>query len=206
MSELTSKEQEYHTKYREEHREERRFYGRNRYYARKAAGLCTHCGEHNDGPYVKCATCREKHEMYKQQYHATEAGRRKDAEYAAKRRKRRDYKDWRSRYMRERYKNDIQFRLARLISGRLNKMLRGIYTSQSLSEYLGCSFEELKQYLETRFESGMSWENHGEWHIDHVIPLASVDLTNPKELARVCHYSNLQPLWADENIRKGANI
>ena len=206
MSKLTFKEREYHAKYREEHREERRSYSRKRYYERKAAGLCTHCGEPNDGPYLKCASCREKHKGYKQQYRATKTGRKKESAYAIKRRKRRDYKDWRSRYMRERYNNDVQFRLSRLIIGRLNKMLRGIYTSQSLIEYLGCSLNELKQHLEAQFESGMSWENHGEWHINHIIPLASADLTNPEELAQVCHYSNLQPLWADENIRKGAQI
>lgn len=68
---------------------------------------------------------------------------------------------------------------------------------------LGCSIEQLKEYLAARFQPGMSWSNHGEWHIDHIVPLSSVDLEDQEQLLKVCHYSNLQPLWAGDNSRKG---
>ena len=72
----------------------------------------------------------------------------------------------------------------------------------SSSDLLGCSIQDARRYLEDQFTKGMSWENHGEWHIDHRKPCASFDLTNVEE-QRVCfHYTNLQPLWASENLSK----
>jgi hypothetical protein len=62
----------------------------------------------------------------------------------------------------------------------------------------------LKIYLEEKFIDGMSWENQGKWHIDHILPLSSA--TNEDELYKLCHFTNLQPMWATDNIRKGAKI
>jgi hypothetical protein len=72
-------------------------------------------------------------------------------------------------------------------------------------ENLGCSISEAKQYLESLFLEGMSWNNHGlrGWHIDHIIPCHSFDLTNPEERKKCFHYTNLQPLWALDNMKKG---
>jgi hypothetical protein len=62
----------------------------------------------------------------------------------------------------------------------------------------------LKIHLESKFQPGMTWENHGRngWHIDHIKPLCSFDLTDLMQLRQACHYTNLQPLWAKENLRK----
>lgn len=78
-----------------------------------------------------------------------------------------------------------------------------IIKTGKLKEYLGCSIAELKIYLEKKFTLGMTWENHGQWHIDHIIPLASA--TSEEETLKLCHYSNLQPLWAKDNLSKGKN-
>jgi hypothetical protein len=69
---------------------------------------------------------------------------------------------------------------------------------------LGCSIEELKFYLETQFQEGMSWDNYSlnGWHIDHIVPLTYFDLTDRDQLLKACHYTNLQPLWAEDNHRK----
>lgn len=71
-------------------------------------------------------------------------------------------------------------------------------------EYVGCSPAFLREHLENLFTDGMTWENQGEWHIDHIRPCASFDLTTEEERHKCFHYTNLQPLWAADNISKGA--
>lgn len=72
------------------------------------------------------------------------------------------------------------------------------------SEIVGCSSQYLKEYLENQFKDGMTWDNHGKWHIDHIIPLSSAK--TEEEVYRLCHYTNLQPLWAKDNLKKGSKI
>jgi hypothetical protein len=69
---------------------------------------------------------------------------------------------------------------------------------------LGASIQTTLAHIEGLFLDGMSWENHGEWHIDHITPLASAK--NEDELLRLCHYKNLQPLWARDNLSKGKKM
>lgn len=69
---------------------------------------------------------------------------------------------------------------------------------------LGCDWSHLKTHLESKFTDGMSWENRSMWHIDHIIPLASAK--SIEEVVKLCHYTNLQPLWAEENLSKGTKI
>lgn len=71
-------------------------------------------------------------------------------------------------------------------------------------ELLGCSVEALKSHLEKLFTSGMSWTNYGKWHIDHKRPCDSFDLSDPLQQKVCFHYTNLQPLWAFDNLSKGA--
>jgi hypothetical protein len=62
----------------------------------------------------------------------------------------------------------------------------------------------LRARLEVKFQQGMSWDNYGQWHIDHIKPLAKFDLTDRTQFLAACHYTNLQPLWAEDNLSKGA--
>jgi len=71
-------------------------------------------------------------------------------------------------------------------------------------DLIGESPQFVKNYLTLKFTDGMSWENHGKWHIDHIKPCCSFDLTKPEEQQKCFHYTNLQPLWAKDNLRKGA--
>jgi hypothetical protein len=96
----------------------------------------------------------------------------------------------------------IKMRLAR----RLWKFARNGHKIDSMRAIVGCSFEFLKEWIEARFLPGMCWSNYGEWHFDHIIPCASFDLTNPNEQKKCFHYSNIQPLWAGDNLRKSAKI
>ena len=74
------------------------------------------------------------------------------------------------------------------------------------SELIGISIVDLRKYLEKQFKQGMTWENYGEWSIDHIIPLASFDLSTAEEQKKAFHYTNLQPLWAKDNSSKGAKF
>jgi len=84
-------------------------------------------------------------------------------------------------------------------------MRNGGYTKKSTAnEILGADYAKVSAHLESQFKDGMSWENRSEWHIDHIIPLASAK--NEDELIKLFHYTNLQPLWAIDNLKKGAII
>jgi len=99
-------------------------------------------------------------------------------------------------------KTDECYALSVRLRSRLNKAIKNGYKSGSAVKDLGCSIAELKQHLEAQFLDCMTWENYGEWHIDHIKPLASFDLTDRKQLKQACHYTNLQPLWAKDNLKK----
>lgn len=74
------------------------------------------------------------------------------------------------------------------------------------ASYLGCSVTEAKNYIASKFESGMSWDNWGlhGWHVDHIRPVSSFDFDDPAWAYEVSHYTNLQPLWAEDNMAKGS--
>lgn len=105
----------------------------------------------------------------------------------------------------KRYKNDIQRKISLCLRSRLNKALKNNVKSMSTISLLGCSINQLRRYLESKFQPGMNWNNYGikGWHIDHIKPLSSFNLSKKEELQAACHYTNLQPLWWQENLIKG---
>jgi hypothetical protein len=110
-------------------------------------------------------------------------------------------------YERKKLKTDINWVLRKRLRARLRAALKGISKSKSTMELLGIShLDFLKTYLECKFKEGMTWENRHLWHIDHIKPCSSFDLTKPEEQAKCFHYTNLQPLWASENLSKGNRI
>jgi len=109
-------------------------------------------------------------------------------------------------YKKNKKKIDPNFKLKVTLRSRLNTAIKRKYKSGSAVRDLGCTIEELKVYLESKFIEGMNWNNHSKtgWHIDHILPLSKFDLTNREELVKAVHYTNLQPLWAFDNLSKGA--
>jgi hypothetical protein len=107
-----------------------------------------------------------------------------------------------------RYRTDQNFWIIRLLRTRLKDTLRrkGKSKSATTLKLTGCTAEELSKHLEEHFLPGMTWANRGTWHIDHIKPCASFDLTKPAQQRKCFHYSNLQPLWGVDNIRKGAKL
>ena len=107
-----------------------------------------------------------------------------------------------------RRENDIAFRLKKVLRCRMLNAIRrsGTRKNSRTQELLGCDIEFFRGYLEARFQLGMSWDNYGEWHIDHRIPCKEFDLTDSVQQKQCFHYSNLQPLWAADNFRKNAKL
>ena len=111
----------------------------------------------------------------------------------------------RAAYMRKKRQTCWFTKISGRVRSRLNEALRAVMARKTSSTtiLLGCSIPELKAHLESQFREGMTWDNHGKWHIDHIIPCSSFNLLDPSEQYKCFHYTNLQPLWAHENLRKG---
>jgi hypothetical protein len=96
-------------------------------------------------------------------------------------------------------------KIAQLLRNRLDSALHDNAKSGSAVRDLGCSIEEFKIYIESKFKEGMSWDNWGRrgWHLDHIKPISSFNLLDKDQFLEACNYRNLQPLWWYENFRKG---
>ncbi len=111
-------------------------------------------------------------------------------------------------YERNYRKTDINRNIGQKLRNRINAVLRYNQKSKSTEELLGCNVSELAVHLQSRFEEGMTWEKFlaGEIHIDHIVPCVLFDLSLPEEQAECFHFSNLQPLWATDNLRKPKHV
>ena len=111
------------------------------------------------------------------------------------------------KYVNNRLKTDPSFRLIRNLRRRTLYALKGRDKSANTMTLLGVTnIEFLWNHLEKSFKPGMTRKNHGKWHLDHIKPCVSFDLTKPSEQRECFHYTNLQPLWASENLAKGSKI
>jgi hypothetical protein len=108
-------------------------------------------------------------------------------------------------YNKKQYNTNPYFKAVSSMRTRINKLLRekGADKFNNFYKYLGCSKDDFIKYFEAKFKEGMTWDNHGEWHIDHIKPCASFNLLEEDEQKKCFHYTNLQPLWAAENLSKG---
>ena len=147
---------------------------------------------------------KDKSKQYHKEYYIN------NKEYINKRNKRwaDSHRNEHRLYMAERINSDIGFRLAKNLRTRLYLAIKNNWKTGSAVSDLGCSIDELKVYLQNRFKEGMSWENYGKygWHIDHIIPLTKFNLEDREDLLKACHYTNLQPMWMEENISKSNKI
>lgn len=186
---------------------------------------CTKCSEVKEfkdfvpqktgfmGFKAQCKTCDLK---YDKAYQAQTKSRAERDKTPKSIQYRKDYisknKDWWREYERE-YKNsrrqeDMFFRIKGNLSCRLSDLIQNRGLGQRTVELLGCDRNVFLNHLESQFTEGMTWENYGlkGWHVDHIIPLSSFDLTNEDEVKKACHYTNLQPLWWQDNLEKGNKI
>ena len=132
----------------------------------------------------QCKSCRNK---YKKSYTKSEKG-----------------IETRTFYQYSKYHNNDEYRLLHNVRNRINSALKRSkqLKNNKTVEILGCSIESYKLHLESLFKDGMSWKNRSLWHIDHIRPIDSFDLSDLTQLKECFHYSNTQPLWADDNLKK----
>lgn len=109
---------------------------------------------------------------------------------------------YKTKYIREKRQTNLSFRLQSNLQRRICLALNGKDKASSTVKLIGCSIAELKKHLESKFTEGMTWENYGQWHVDHIKPCALFDLTLACEQEKCFNYTNLQPLWALDNLRK----
>lgn len=187
---------------------------------------CTKCHEekevfnfdiHKTGKFGTTSKCKKCRAIYYAEYHQKNKLKRKKY-YALHRNK-----EYSKRYYQNNKKKMIEasnrwaikerkinpkFKIMCNLRNRIKDAITRNSKSATTKQLLGCSVEELKNYLQSKFQEGMNWENYGlfGWHIDHIMPCASFDLSKPEEQQKCFHYSNLQPLWAKDNLSKGDKI
>lgn len=178
-------------------RQEAKRQGLKRYYI----GPCIH--GHCVGRRVndwKCPEClRPGHRARMQRYYRRHAAKLQAKAKASRPAKREWFRQWAHEYR----KNSEQ-QLLNSLRSRLSHATKGTVKRGSTMSLTGCTVAELRQHLESQFVDDMSWDNYGRngWHVDHIRPCASFDLSDPEQQRQCFHYTNLQPLWATDNIRK----
>lgn len=160
--------------------------------------------KYKDKQYYR-GECKECNKLAQQadqtsqiKYRNSEHGKEVKAAY----KKTRKYRKQQTAYEILRRKTNPMVKCKFLIRNRLRQCLKKKFwlKRSKFAEYIGCSQEELIKHFESKFTEGMNWENQGEWHIDHIKPMDSA--TCEEDMYKLCHYTNLQPLWALDNIKK----
>lgn len=129
----------------------------------------------------------------------------KEIEKAYKDSNKEKYKEYFKMYNSKRRK-DPYYRLVSNLRRRLHLAVSSQNTQKvdTTFKLTGCTQKELKQHLENQFQEGMTWDNYGEWHIDHIKPCASFDLTDKDQQRECFHYTNCKPEWESDNLSKGS--
>jgi hypothetical protein len=170
-------------KYREQHRQELREYAKKRYQEKSEK-----INEQKKKYYQQNKKkIREQHREYHKQH-------------------RQEIRKHNKEYEKKRYKNNHQYRLANIGRGRIYKARKAQNAPRycKYNEAIGCTPEELDIWLESQFTPEMNWDNYGTyWHVDHIRPLCSFDLTDPEQYKAAFNYKNTQPLKATDNLIKG---
>ena len=111
-----------------------------------------------------------------------------------------------NKWRRKKYKEDVGYKIRTVLRNRFKQAFK----NGKFVDSQGCTMDELKIYLQSQFQDGMNWGNYGcqegQWSIDHIYPLSKFDLTKESERMKAFHYSNLQPLWHRDNLRKSNKI
>lgn len=148
----------------------------------------------------------EKMRLEKRKYYADnkEAKSLYDVEYRKKNKEKiaAYKKEWDKKQMQD----SIVYKIKKNLRRRVHHALNGNTKSASTMKLIGCTPEYFKEYIESLFLENMSWDNYGEWHIDHIIPCFTFDLYIPEQQEKCFHYSNQRPLWKTDNLKRPKSI
>ena len=185
---------DYHKKFREKNPDYVKNYYKNNK-TKMIESVKKHYNKNRDSLLSK-----KRNSSLKYYYENIEIIKEKNKEYNKNNREKRNI------YISNRKKNDPIYRLSFIVRNRVRSYLKknNITKNDKTFDIVGCTPEFLKEHLERQFMEGMSWDNQGKWHIDHKIPLSSAK--TEEEIYKLCHYTNLQPLWAEDNLKKGCKI
>jgi len=124
--------------------------------------------------------------------------------YSAEYCRRPEIKERVNRRRKQRYHTEPETRLLHTLRCRLKAVLKLQHLDRAgkTKELLGCTIEQARQHIESQFQEGMNWNNHGQWHIDHIKPCFTFDLSDPEQRKICFHYTNLRPLWASDNMSR----
>jgi hypothetical protein len=157
--------------------------------------------------YNQCRQCESKKVMeWREAPHARESYRESIRKHYKNNREKKLKQN--AIYRKRMIENDPSKKIERSLRSRSRQALKGAYKQDTTEKILGTSFENAKAHIESQWMEGMNWSNYGlfGWHIDHIMPLSSFDLTNEDEQRKAFHYTNLQPLWAIDNLKKSNKI
>jgi hypothetical protein len=173
-----------------------------------------HKGKTKDGHQYRCKQCKSlyansnkdkenerKNKWRKQNIEKVKVSKKKYYENNKDKEYKRNYEYYKNKKL-----TDPIFKLSCNLRTRIFSFLteKNIIKTNSTYIIVGCSPEELKYFLEKKFTDGMCWENYGKWHVDHIVPLSSAK--NEEEIYKLCHHTNLQPLWASDNWKKNNKL
>jgi len=186
-----------------------------------------------DGKYIYCKSCcsiinkewrtnnpdKDKtiHKKYREKnlnklkisfsiYYRTNKQKYHDHAKTWKKKNKNKVREYNKKYHKKRYNNDINYKLKCILRNRFRKLVLGINKTNSCLDLLGCDIDYFKKYISLKFQDEMSWDNYGLWHIDHIKPCCSFDLSKIEDQKKCFHYTNMQPLWAKDNLIKNGKI
>jgi hypothetical protein len=170
----------------------------------KLARMCRICYcEYKNNKRKNDGTYNQSDILYRQKYE--QSGRRKEVSKIRYEAKKNEIIKKCVAYNKKKYNTDPYFKVVLCMRTRISKLLKQKNADKynKFYTYLGCNKQDFILYFQAKFKQGMTWENQGEWHIDHIKPCSLFNLLNEDEQKKCFHYTNLQPLWASENLSKG---
>ena len=169
----------------------------------RASNYCTSCKSKMD--LESYHRNKEKRRQYVKEYEEQNPDKLKKGRLQTKQWLK-DRPDYMNKWYKEKLSTNIEYRIAHNLRERLRAALHTNSKGAKTMDMLGCNIEDFKIYLSSKFVEGMNWENYGRkgWHIDHIKPCASYDLSDYEQQKQCFHYTNLQPLWWQDNLKKSS--